>query len=139
MSPPGSVRSARQKYGWPGVARTGPHQAWSINATAAPTARPAWMPSPVLVSAPRVHDVLAGDGRYCVRMARLCSNPPAAMMTPPLALTSDETPLTVATTPLTVPLAMLRLSIGVLSQTGTPALSRPARRPAADAWPMVSG
>ena len=61
------------------------------------------------------------------------------MMTPPVALISDDTPLTVATTPVTVPLVTVRLSIGVLSQTGTPALISPARRPAAEAWPMVSG
>ena len=37
MRPPGRVRSARQKYGWPGSGIAGPHQASSIRSSAAPS------------------------------------------------------------------------------------------------------
>src|ERR687888_606559 len=48
MMQPGSVRSARQKYGPRGSGIDGPHQASSITSTAAPSAIPASIPSPML-------------------------------------------------------------------------------------------
>jgi hypothetical protein len=58
---PGRLRSARQKYGPPGSAMDGPHQASSISPVAAPSSSPARIPSPVFPAAPVVHSVPIGS------------------------------------------------------------------------------
>ena len=129
------MRSARQKYGSPGVGIAGPHQASSIRSSAAPARWPARWPSPVFSLAPTVQAVPIGCRWYCARIAALCSNPPEPTMTPRRARTSPFG----TRTPVTAPFSTFRSTSGVFSHTGTFAASRPARSPAASAWPMVSG
>lgn len=89
--------------------------------------------------APTVHCVPMGCSWYCARMAALCSKPPEPTTTPRRARTSPAEPFLVTTAPVTAPFSEYRSVKGVLSHTGTPAPSSPARSPPASAWPMVSG
>jgi len=123
---PGRLRSARQKYGPPGSAIDGPHQASSISPTAAPRSSPARIPSPVFPAAPVVHCEPAGSRWYRRRISSLRSKPPVATSTPRRAAISTGSPSRVARTPHTRPSRTSRPVIGVSSQTGTPRAARPA-------------
>jgi len=135
---PGRLRSARQKYGPPGIGIDGPHQASSISPTAAPRSRPARMPSPVLPAAPVVHSVPMGERWYRRRISSLRSKPPVATSTPRRARISAGSPSRMARTPLTRPSRTSRPVKAVSSHTGTPPVSSPARSPAASACPRLS-
>lgn len=139
ISPPGRVRSARQKYGSPGSGIDGPHHASSISASEAPARCPARIPSPVFSFAPTDHWVPIGCCWYCARICALCSKPPEPTTTPRRARTVPRTPSFSTTTPVTAPPSWTRSTSGLFSHTGTPARWSPARSPAARDWPIVSG
>lgn len=82
MIDPGELRSDSANHGAPTSGTVGPHQASSINSSAAPSFSAARIPSPVFALAPTVHSVVMGARWYFTRICSLCSKPPLARITP---------------------------------------------------------
>ena len=111
----------RRGAGSPGVTSVVHHHAPCIRRVAAPMRRPSRIASPVLVLQPALQAALVGLGRYCSRMAWLCSNPPAASTTPRRARMRQGWPDFSTTAPTTAPASSVISSrMGVSRQIGTP-------------------